>query len=106
MKTSNLEIMNDIIKRLDDRKIIKGADTDSAKVVRNYINSGLEANIVDEFTNYNTALRVMMIRLYNSIKGNNGYVNRFELRLLESLERTLKRPNECIIQREVEPEYE
>ncbi len=89
MKTTNTTILNDIIRGLNRRKRLKGEDTPTCAVIRNCIEALFELDVIQEYSNYNTALRATIGNVKELIRREFGRVGRYEWELLEKFSREL-----------------
>lgn len=89
MKTTNTTILNDIVKGLNKRKRLKGEDTPTCTVIRNGVEALLEIGVIQEYSNYNTALRATIGNIKELIRRELGRVGRYEWDLLEKFSREL-----------------
>lgn len=89
MKTTSTTILNDIIKGLNRRKKLKGEDTPTCAVIRNCTEALFTLTGVEEYSNYNTALRATIGNIKELIRRELGRVGRYEWDLLEKFSREL-----------------
>lgn len=87
----DIVILEDILKFFNRNDRVN--KTSSGTVVRKYVDFALAMGGTSTYSNYNTALRAVLIELNSTIKDDNcGMITKFELNLLKSIERALRKP--------------